>query len=143
MFVGRCSVTPKYSESRVMLGTVLSESRQVERCLLRLATNLVTNGYGRIRKLKKNHVIDPTQTLSDRMMEWFGKPIVIFAVWVLLFLLTLVYSELSFRALMSAFIAWVGGLVTSRLDNALRRERIYKDVSDKIARNRKFNRNVY
>lgn len=93
--------------------------------------------------MKKNHIVDPTLTLSDRMMEWFGKPIVIFAVWILLFMLTLVYSELSFRALMSAFIAWVGGLVTSRLDHALRKERIYKDVSKRIARNRKFSRNVY
>jgi hypothetical protein len=37
------------------------------------------------------------------------------AVWVFLFILTITVTGLDFRSLMSAFLAWCGGLVTARL----------------------------
>lgn len=81
--------------------------------------------------------------LAEKFLELANKPKLVLIVWMLLFAMTVYFSELSIRSLISAFIAWTGGLLTAHLNYVLRRERIYKDVSEKIARNRKYNKNVY
>lgn len=88
-----------------------------------------------------------TQKFSDKLAEKFlefaNRPKFVLIVWLLLFAMTVYFSELSIRSLISAFIAWTGGLLTAHLNYVLRRERIYKDVATKIQRNRKYNKNVY
>lgn len=79
----------------------------------------------------------------EKFTAWANKPTIVFGVWILLFAMTVFFSELSVRALISAFIAWIGGLISAHLNTVLKRERIYKDISQRIAKNRKYNKNVY
>lgn len=67
------------------------------------------------------------ETISEYLLSGFSNPRLLLAVWFLLFLMTVVSSQLDMRSLVSAFVAWLGGMVTARLDHTFREERARKN----------------
>ena len=71
--------------------------------------------------------INEYESLSDKFLGKISNPNIILLIWFGLFILTILSSNMEMRSLSSAFIAWLGGLVTARLDYIIREERNRKN----------------
>lgn len=71
--------------------------------------------------------INEHESLSDKFLGKISNPNIILVIWFGLFILTILSTNMEMRSLASAFIAWLGGLVTARLDYIIREERNRKN----------------
>lgn len=67
------------------------------------------------------------ESFSDKLLGKISNTRTVLFLWLGLFVLTILSSELDMRSLITAFIAWLGGLVTARLDTVIREERNRKN----------------
>lgn len=67
------------------------------------------------------------ESFSDKLLGKISNTRTVLFLWLGLFVLTIMSSELDMRSLITAFIAWLGGLVTARLDTVIREERNRKN----------------
>lgn len=61
--------------------------------------------------------------MANQILEKVNDLKVMLGLWALLFVLTIIFSDLDMRSLFTAFCAWAGGIVSVRLDSKLRENR--------------------